>query len=701
MVAVFILDRGNRCRFINVVAEHLTGVPSSHAIGNDLGDLVWRGMPGAFDQSHLGQALGSDHPEEGEQAFVDGEGKTRLLAFRVVPIAVDPSEAKVVELVDLSGETGTGRALRESDRRLRLAAEATGIGIWDSNAVTGEEQWSEEFYAILGVSPDIPASSDLFLSVVHPADRAWLEALFRRAFRSSSDDPYSAEFRIVRANDGTERWLSVRGRVRFDAQGRALRGIGTLQDIHERRASEQAVRESEERLRIALVAGRMGLWRYDFATGLQEWDETQYEILGIDPGAPASRERFLSVVHPDDRRLVEFDSTDLPPAGSFLDSEFRIVLPDGEIRWLTAHAVVRHDETGAPMEMVGVNGDITERKEAALALRISEERHRLAVDANDVGTWDFDMVAGRHQWSAQFKRLWGLTEDSPSDPELLRPLVDPADWEAVQRSWGEAADPQNGSGKIAVEYQIRRADTGERRWCSFSGQVFFDAPRTRPVRAVGIMMDTTARKTAEERQLRLLKELHHRVNNNLAIIQAILTQATQRGTRPADMIERIQSRLMCLARIHQLLSRSESGETSIGNLLSSEIEFAHGSLERVTVNGEPIVLDSASALTLGLVFHELAANAAKHGAMSAREGKIEISWRLDDDQKPRLSIDWHEHSTRRTKAPRREGFGFRVIRSSIAGNLEGKADVAFTPDGVHWRLLFPMRLSERAAATVH
>ena len=460
MVAVFVLDQSKRCRFINAVAEHLTGVPLGHAVGEELGDLVWRGMPGSFEQSHLGRALGSSHSEEGQQAFVDGEGVTRLLAFRVVPIALDPSEAKVVELVDLSGETGTGRALRESERRLRLAAEATGIGIWDTNAVTGEHQWSEEFFAILGLPHDMQASSDLFLSVVHPADQAWLDALYRRAFRIPSDDPYAAEFRIVRVSDGAERWLSVRGRVRFDADGRPLRGVGTLQDIHERRMSEQAVRESEERLRIALVAGRMGLWRYDFSTGLQEWDETQYEILGIDPAEPGSRERFLSVVHPDDRPLVEFDLATLPPVGTLLDSEFRIVMPDGEIRWLTAHAVIRSNESGKPVEMVGVNADITERKEAAIALRVSEERHRLALDANDVGTWDFDMVTGQHQWSAQYKKLWGLPEDAPSSPDLLRPLVDPLDWEAIQRSWGEAANPKNGSGKIAVEYRVRRADTG-------------------------------------------------------------------------------------------------------------------------------------------------------------------------------------------------------------------------------------------------
>jgi len=112
------------------------------------------------------------------------------------------------------------------------------------------------------------------------------------------------------------------------------------------------------------------------------------------------------------------------------------------------------------------------------------------------------------------------------------------------------------------------------------------------------------------------------------------------------------------------------------------------------MNGEPVMLDSASAVTLGLVFHELAANAARHGAMSAPEGRIEISWRLGNDPKPSLNIAWSEHGMRQSKAPRREGFGFRIIKSSIASNLEGKADVTFTQEGVRWRLAFPMRTSE-------
>jgi two-component sensor histidine kinase len=399
---------------------------------------------------------------------------------------------------------------------------------------------------------------------------------------------------------------------------------------------------------------------------------------------------------------VAFDIGSLGPAGKFLDSEFRIRRPDGALRWLTAHAIVRYGKDGKPIEMIGVNRDITDQKNAARELQTSEERHRLAIEANNLGTWDFDMVTGAHKWSAEFKKLWGLPEDSADDPELLRRLVAPEAWADVQRAWAEAADPATGSGRIAVEYEIRRADTGERRWCSFAGQIFFDEGRTRPQRALGIMMDTTARKALDERHRRMLRELHHRVNNNLAIIQAILSQTVRRPT-PRDAFERIQSRLMCLARVHEILNRSEWSEVSLSRLLSGEIDLVEGASDRVSLNGDPVFLDATYAVTLGLVFHELVTNAAKYGAIATSEGRVDITWKLETEPKRRLDIVWNETGAPGARPPRREGFGFRVIKSSVAGNADGIAEVDFRPEGVRWRLGLPMHVTEAEwnSPTVH
>jgi two-component sensor histidine kinase len=151
-------------------------------------------------------------------------------------------------------------------------------------------------------------------------------------------------------------------------------------DISARKRAELALRESEERVRMALDAGRMGTWSYDLATGRQQWSAQQFRLFGLEPGGtPPTRELFMSLVHPEDHHLVEFGPDDLAPGRGLLDAEFRIVRPDGETRWLVAHTVVRRDVTGAPIEMIGLNWDITESRRAAehQQLLTAELQHRV------------------------------------------------------------------------------------------------------------------------------------------------------------------------------------------------------------------------------------------------------------------------------------------------------------------------------------
>lgn len=688
MVAVFVLDRHKRCKFINAVAEFLTGVPLRQAAGRPFQELVWRGTPYTFEQSHLARALGSDHAEEGEASLSDNTGAKRPFAFRVVPL--DTEGVVVVELFDLGGETGAARALRESERRLRLATEATGIGIWDVNAVTGQRRWSAEFVAMLGLAPDTVPSTELFSSLIHPDDREATNALYAGLYERPGDGHYSAEFRIRRADDGRVRWLAATGLLTYDADGRPLRGVGTLRDISAQREHQAAILASEERLRVALLAGRMGLWRHDLETQVQEWDDIQREILGVGPDEPATYERFMALVHPDDAAKMRIEHH-RPPVGRSLNWEFRIIRPDGEVRWIAGNGIARADEHGTPIELVGVNRDITDQKKAALALRVSEERLRLTVEANEIGTWDFDMVSGEHQWSSQYKQLWGLPDSAPSDPELTRPLMDPADWEAMQKIWDEASNPASGIDRVTYEYQVRRADTGERRWFNFLGNIFYDAERTRAVRAVGILLDTTSRREVEERRRRVLMEMHHRVNNNLAVVQAILSQTLRTARKPADAFERFQSRLMCLARVHDLLGRSEWSEAPLQMLIAQEIEFVGASRERFTMHGDPVVLDATAAVTLGLVFHELANNALRYGALSHATGHIDVAWRKTGDGDGRVDVSWQERGGPTARMPAREGFGFRIIKSGIAETPGGRATVSASEGGLTWDLGFPLR----------
>lgn len=691
MVAVFVLDGGERCRFLNSVAEVLTGTALAQARNAPLAELLWRGHPVPFKDSTLGRVLAGRKGGEGEETVLAFDGIARPVAFRAVRLGDQLADGTIVELVDLSGETGTARALRESEQRLRLAAEATGIGIWDVNAITGKRQWSPEMYEILGVPPDAPADQRVFSSLIHPDERALIDAMYDRAYSTPGSPSFNAEFRIRRANDGAERWVAVSGRIAFDASGKAVRGIGTIRDIHERRRIEEALRESEGRLRVALAAGRMGTWSGNLRTGEQRWDATQYQLLGLSPALKPSRDLFLSLVHPDDAGAVAIDSARLPTPGAFLDSEFRITRPDGVERWIAASALVGYDSNGEPFEMIGINRDITEQKEAEEALRLNAEQNRLAIEANDVGTWDYDLVTGVNHWSPTFKRLWGLPADAPDDPKLLHPLTSEKDRERSAEVWSKGIKPE-GNGRVAIEYEIQRADDGEKRWFSFAGQVFFDPVTRKPLRAVGIMIDVTERKSVEERQRLILREMNHRVKNSLALVQAIVSQTIRMTPDPNVAFERIQSRLMSLARTHDFLNKGNWAGVSLRALIAGEMEPFVDDASRFVMRGDQVVLDSSTMFALGLTIHELGANAVRHGALSTATGSVEVDWFVTGPENDRrIEIDWAERGGPEVEKPTRSGFGSRLIEANVRATLGGTVDLNYAKRGLRAKLSFPLR----------
>jgi diguanylate cyclase (GGDEF)-like protein len=205
---------------------------------------------------------------------------------------------------------------------------------------------------ILGIPADAPATRDSFLNCVHPAHNAEVESTFFVDW--PADGPgYSGTYRIIRADTGEERWVAATGRTLLDQNGRPFRKIGTLQDITARKAAEEALQASEERLRLALHAGRMVAWERDLATEHVTRSANALAPLGIGSG-PFSE--FLERVHPEDRSQAEAlicHATDAAPD----TVEFRYTLPGGRSLWLDARA-----ERVSPDRLIGITFDITDRK---------------------------------------------------------------------------------------------------------------------------------------------------------------------------------------------------------------------------------------------------------------------------------------------------------------------------------------------------
>ena len=192
-------------------------------------------------------------------------------------------------------------------------------------------------------------------------------------------------------------------------------------------------------------------------------------------------------------------------------------------------------------------------------------------------------------------------------------------------------------------------------------------PPARLLRVSGVTIDVTDRKEAEERQVLLAREVDHRARNALAVIQSIIRLT--RAKTVDDYVQAIEGRIKALARAHTLLSDSRWHGADLATLVADEMA-PYRAGDKVKCGGPDISLQPATAQGLALALHELATNAAKHGALSSPGGKITLDWQLETDA---LNLNWTENGGPRITKPSQRSFGLKVIVASIEQQLGGKA----------------------------
>jgi len=291
-----------------------------------------------------------------------------------------------------------GQALQAVNERFRLAQRATRDAIWDWSFEDNSVLWNEALEDAYGWRPEqVEPTGDWWISQIHPEDRSRI-AEGIHAVIDGSGTSWTDEYRFRRA-DGCYNDVLDRGYVIRRPDGRAIRMIGAMVDLSERKRAEAALRESDERLRLATSAARIGIFDYHVQTNELTWDDRCRALFGLPPGAPVSYERsFLAGLHPEDRdRAQEAVRQSLDPAGSgrFV-TEYRTVgLQDGIERWVSARG--RSDfKDGMPVRLVGTVLDITDRKRAEEAFRTSETRYRTLFNSMDDGFCIIEFIDGPH-----------------------------------------------------------------------------------------------------------------------------------------------------------------------------------------------------------------------------------------------------------------------------------------------------------------
>ena len=211
-------------------------------------------------------------------------------------------------------------------------------------------------------------------------------------------------------------------------------------------------------------------------------------------------------------------------------------------------------------------------------------------------------------------------------------------------------------------------------------------PGLEEIAAIHVALSDASRElqAREERQKVMINELNHRVKNTLATVQALARQTF--GKLEGAPVEAFTERLIALSGAHDLLTRGGWSKADLGELMQV-CTRAHG--ERVESSGPPVSLDPHTAVALSMVFHELATNSAKYGALSAPTGRVSIAWQIDLEARV-LTIIWVETGGPPTKAPGKPGFGTRLIDSSIRRELKGSPSFDFRPEGLVFEAVLPL-----------
>ncbi|PWS38659.1 hypothetical protein DFH01_05165 [Falsiroseomonas bella] len=322
-------------------------------------------------------------------------------------------------------------------------------------------------------------------------------------------------------------------------------------------------------------------------------------------------------------------------------------------------------------------------RQRADAARHGEERLRLAVEGTGMATWEMDAATGRLTWSRHHFLMLGQDPDRPEEASLAmwRARVHPDDLARVEAEWARA---EREGGRFHVSYRIRRADDGEIRWMETYGRAIRD--RVGPGRFVGVMFDVTERKLAEERQQLLMREVDHRAKNALAVVQSVVRLT--RAEDPVAYAASVEGRVRALARAHDLLARDLWRGAGLREIAAEELA-AYLEAGRAGIAGPPVRLAAEAAQPVSMVLHELATNAAKHGALSRPEGRIALSWELDPTDGA-LRLRWEEQGGPAVPGPpRRRGFGSRLVEATIGAQLGGKAAFAWDPAGLRCDLTIP------------
>ncbi|MEG4531291.1 PAS domain S-box protein [Microcoleus sp. D2_18a_D3] len=566
-------------------------------------------------------------------------------------ICIYDSHGRIVGYFGVQRDIGDRKkaeaSLRDSEERFRATVEQAAVGITHPDTTGRYLRVNQKFCDIVGYTAS-ELLSRTWMDVTYPEDiDADLEQ--NKQLFAGQIDSFKMEKRLLH-KDGTVVWVNITVSLIKEPLSGAVYNLVVTEDISDRKKTEAALKESEERFRQLAENIESVFWMVNVQ---------RQEIIYISPGYEkiwgrscadlyANGRFFADSLHPEDRKRVIANLT--RQIESEDEIEYRIVRPDGKIRWIRDRAFPIRNQSGKVYRIVGIAVDITARKHAEKTIRESEERFRQLAENIQDSVWLMSAeFTDLLYLSPAYEQIWGRSrEELYADPLKMMEWVHPEDKHLLEEAMGRVLQGESTN----TEYRIFLPD-GTIRWvCDRAFPIYDESGKI--YRIAGICEDISDRKLTEARiqaALRekevLIKEIHHRVKNNMQVISSLLQlQAQYIEDEPTlALFEESQTRIHSMALIHEQLYQSEHldrialppyVENLVANLYQS---FGCGNTAiQFNLNLDPIYLNIETAIPCGLIINEVVSNSLKYAFTQSAKGEINIEFNELTSQELQLII---------------------------------------------------------------
>ena len=607
---------------------------------------------------------------------------TKALTMLLLSAAVDELRSKA--------------ALTRRDLILREAMSAGAAGTFRWTFGSNQVECDDTLLRLLGTSPEhAPKRLQDLIAILHPDDQLRILTNYEDCARSGTE--ISTTTRVM-SKDGQSRTLNVRGRCVESPVGTSAFVTGAVVDITERSKLERRLIEAEHIYRAVFEQAGVGVARLTLKGAFLEVNDRFCDIVGR-PIDQLIGLNWLTITNEPDSENSLDDFGKLLNSG---EGRFRVERnyrnPKRGPVWVDMSVTLVRDARQNALFYLAIVQDVTDGKTAEERAQLRANELETVLDAVPSVIWmaqdpDCNNIIG-NQFSSNILRMTG-----PNGEESISPTLKSDDYKVYNAEGRELNESDLPVQRAARGETVRNF---EERILFQDGQSIYLLGNASPLfnpngqvrGAVAAFIDITERKRAEARERLLSREVDHRSKNVLAVVQAII-QLTEAPNMPAYR-ERITGRIQSLSRTHNLLAETKWDGVMLSRLIHDELspfetdEDSPPGKQRFTVSGPDVILKPAAAQAFALILHEMLTNAVKYGALTASNGRVQISWSRTPGPKEKLCFKWQESDGPATKEPDRAGFGWTVIRSSVEEQMRGTLFTKWTETGLNMAIDIPM-----------